>query len=190
MKGLTIRGREDFQKYDWELFETDEFGFRVIVAADNLLRAGDVEIIAAYLEKNWPVFLIDLDATLYYYPGPDEILDQYIPILEFLTWKNGSHQIMAGWNHFHNYEMPCPTFPEGWLWYKGIVGSSYILIAGSLKNEFNLARMGKDPYEVLCDFPRVIERALLYKESEGRQTSCPQPADENTLRQNASFLQY
>ena len=41
--------------YDWELFETDENGLRLIVAANDLLHAGDVEIIAAYLEKNRPV---------------------------------------------------------------------------------------------------------------------------------------
>ena len=108
--------------YDWELFETDEYGLRLIVAANDLLHAGDVEIMAAYLEKNRPIYLMGSDATLYYYPGPDEILDQYIPILAFLTWKNGYHQIMTGWNHFHNHEIPCQTFPEGWLWYKGIVG--------------------------------------------------------------------
>ena len=186
--GLTIRDREKYQVYDWELFETDEYGLRLIVAANDLLHAGDVEIMAAYLEKNKPVYLMGSDATLYYYPGPDEILDQYIPILAFLTWKNGYHQIMTGWNHFHNHEIPCPTFPEGWLWYKGIVGESYILIARSLKDGFNQAREGKDPNEVLCDFPRIIERALLNKNTEGKQTSCPQALGENTLRQNTSLL--
>lgn len=186
--GLTIRDREKYQVYDWELFETDEYGLRLIVAANDLLHAGDVEIMAAYLEKNRPIYLMGSDATLYYYPGPDEILDQYIPILAFLTWKNGYHQIMTGWNHFHNHEIPCPTFPEGWLWYKGIVGESYILIARSLKDGFNQACKGKDPYEVLCDFPRVIERALLNKNTEGKKTSCPQALGENTLRQNTSLL--
>ena len=48
--GLTIIDREKYQVHDWELFETDENGLRLIVAANDLLHTGDVEIMAAYLD--------------------------------------------------------------------------------------------------------------------------------------------
>ena len=165
---LSFSPREEIQRsgYDWELNELDDHGLQRAVRAGSLLQAGcETRIVAVCLQKHEPVYLMDHDARLYYYHGFDDIIDQYFPMEEFLTWKGGLEMAMRSLTPSKEY---WPPFPDGWRHCR-CHGDAFILIAEEIAEAFKDAvTAGKymNTYEVLRDFPKIIEQALIISEKE------------------------
>jgi hypothetical protein len=168
-KSLSFRPREEIPKhgYDWELYdELDEYGLPRIVRADSLLQAGGgTRIAATCLQKHEPVYLMDHDARLYYYHGFDDIINQYFPMDEFLMWKGGWNMAMCSLTPSKEY---WPPFPDGWRHCR-CHGEGYILVAEEIARQFEKAVTAGgylNSYEILRNFPRIIEQALILSEKE------------------------
>ncbi len=167
-KSLSFSPREEIQKpgYDWELNELDDYGLQRAVRAGSLLQAGcETRIVAVCLQKHEPVYLMDHDARLYYYHGFDDIINQYFPMDEFLTWKGGWEMAMRSLTPSKEY---WPPFPDGWRRYR-CYGDAYILVAEEIVTDFvNAVHAGEylNSYEIRCSFPRIIEQALIISEKE------------------------
>ena len=166
---LSFSPREEIQRsgYDWELNELDDHGLQRAVRAGSLLQAGcETRIVAVCLQKHEPVYLMDHDARLYYYHGfDDDIINQYFPMEEFLTWKGGLEMAMRSLTPSKEY---WPPFPDGWRHCR-CYGDAFILVAEEIAEAFKDAvTAGKymNSYEVLRDFPRIIEQALIFSEKE------------------------
>ena len=165
---LSFSPREEIQRsgYDWEFNELDEYGLQRTVRADSLLQAGcETRIVAVCLQKHEPVYLMDHDARLYYYHGFDDIINQYFPMEEFLTWKGGLEMAMRSLTPSKEYWLP---FPDGWRRYR-CYGDAYILVAEEIVTDFvNAVHAGEylNSYEIRCSFPRIIEQALIFSEKE------------------------
>ena len=167
-KSLSFSPREEIQKpgYDWELNVLDEYGLQRTVRADSLLQAGcGTRIVAVCLQKHEPVYLMDHNARLYYYHGFDDIINQYFPMDEFLTWKGGWEMAIRSLTPSKEY---WPPFPAGWRHCR-CHGDAFIMVAEEIAEAFKYAvTAGRflNSYEILRGFPMIIERALILSEAE------------------------
>lgn len=156
--GISIRPREEIEKYDWSLNETDESGFfgLVVPAVDLHQAKGDTEIVAVCLDTHEPVFyLMGSDFGLYYCHWSDEIVEQFFPMQDYRRWKNS-------WKWGFDFLAEEP-FPVGWRYFQGVFSDIHFIISESLCEEFERVKEGKGPWDVYRDFPRLIEHALLLK---------------------------
>ena len=159
--GISIRSNEEVQDFDWVLDETDESGFfQLAVPAVDIHQAGNPEIVAVCLQERYPVYyLMDADCRLYYSHWSDRFVEQFFPIEAYLRWRNSWK-----WGIFFLAEKP---FPDGWCYFQGIFSDIHFVVTEGLRDEFRQAKAEKEPYDVYRGFPRVIEKALLLKQSKG-----------------------
>ena len=160
---LKIRPRDEIQEHDWYLYdERDGDGLVPAVQADSLLQAGEgTRIVAACIQRDEPVYLMDQDARLYFHAGSDDILNQYCPVDEFLGWKSSRALALTSPTPSREY---WPPFPDGWR-YRRCYGDAYILIADEIAWGFDSAVTAGGyvyDYHVRIGFPRVIEKGLIF----------------------------
>ena len=169
---LSFRSGEEIRKHDWELYnELDEHGLPRTVRADSLLQAGgDTQIVSVCLQRNEPVYLMDPKARLYYYNGFDDIINQYLPMDEFLMWKGGWNLAMSSLTPSREY---WPPFPDGWRHCR-CYGDAYILVAEEIARAFGGAVTAggyAHSYGILRSFPRIIEQALVLLGKENQRNN-------------------
>ena len=139
---------------------------RVVVKAHELLNNPKAEIVAYLIDSHREYYLYGKDDRLYYHMYNDDILDQFVPFMEYKKYLNS-------FTSPGNPGTATESRPDGWYHYQCYPSNRFIIIHESIIEAFrkvkdNLKTMLNHPesldFYVSELFPLVIHEALIEKD--------------------------